>query len=488
MFLTKNNFGDYFKNLILMNKNTLVFATGNAHKVYEVNEILKSSDFLAVPMSEYEVTEDIPETGKTMFENAWIKADYLKNKLDIDCFAEDSGLEIEALNMEPGIYTARYAGEQRNHIDNMNKVLAKLEGQENRNAQFRAVIALHINGKKKTFVGVVKGTIAMEKRGEGGFGYDPIFIPEGFDKTFAELPEDVKERISHRAKAVNEMAAFLIENDMDNIVEVEWLKNNMSDRNIIVLDASMPAVSGKISKYPNKVIPGALNMNLKDDFSDKTSSFPNTVPTEEGFAKACSDLGISQDSKIVLYDNLGVYSSPRAWFLFKLFGQEHVSVLNGGLPAWIEAGYEISDSYDDPKLKTNYNPTLNADLLTTKNVLFESINTKSFEIMDARSADRFYARVAEPRKNLRGGHMPEATSAPYSEFLDNGKFKSEVERLELFFDLIRTEKPIVFSCGSGITACIDFLAVVDLAKNDLSVYDGSWTEWATDEDMPVVVE
>lgn len=192
-----------------MDKQRLIFATGNLHKLHEVNEILSDTSFEAIDMASMGVTEDIPETGITMEENAFQKAQYLVDKLDVDCFAEDSGLEIDALDMEPGIFTARYAGPQRDNDDNMAKVLSKLKNSVDRSAQFRAVIALIIDGKKHSFEGVVRGNIAMEKSGQGGFGYDPIFIPSGYDKSFAELDSSVKATISHRALAVKEMAKFL---------------------------------------------------------------------------------------------------------------------------------------------------------------------------------------------------------------------------------------------------------------------------------------
>ncbi|MDA9774635.1 RdgB/HAM1 family non-canonical purine NTP pyrophosphatase [Saprospiraceae bacterium] len=192
-----------------MTKKSLVFATGNVHKLDEVNQKLGNTDYLAVAMKDLGVTEDIPETGKSMQENALQKATYLKEKLGIDCFAEDSGLEIKALKMAPGIYTARYAGPHRDNNDNMDKVLSELHGIEDRSAQFRAVIALTINGESHFFEGIVKGKIAQEKMGAGGFGYDPIFIPEGFEESFAILPETVKQDISHRSIAVDKMITYL---------------------------------------------------------------------------------------------------------------------------------------------------------------------------------------------------------------------------------------------------------------------------------------
>ena len=192
-----------------MEKQILIFATGNQHKLREVNMMLAETKFIAKAMNEYGVTEDIPEDGVTMHENAQLKSDYLFNKLNVSSFGEDSGLEVESLDMRPGIYTARYAGVHRNDQDNMSKVLDEMVDQISRKAQFRSVIALNINGDTFHFEGVVEGEIAHEKRGTGGFGYDPIFMPKGYDKTFAELGDEVKNQFSHRAKSVSKMVAFL---------------------------------------------------------------------------------------------------------------------------------------------------------------------------------------------------------------------------------------------------------------------------------------
>lgn len=192
-----------------MNKEVLVFATGNLHKLKEVNMMLEPTQFVSKAMSDYEISDDIIEDGLTMHANAKIKSDFLFDKLNASAMGEDSGLEIESLDMKPGIYTARFAGPQRNDHDNMNKVLDLLKDSDNRKAQFRSVISLNLNGQTHFFEGVVEGKIAMTMSGDGGFGYDPIFIPQGYEKTFAELGSDVKNKFSHRAKAVEKMVAFL---------------------------------------------------------------------------------------------------------------------------------------------------------------------------------------------------------------------------------------------------------------------------------------
>ena len=187
-------------------KNKIVFATNNAHKLEEVAAILGDS-FEVLSLREIGCDADIPETADTFAGNALQKARYVKEHYGYDCFADDSGLEVDALDGAPGVYSARYSG--GGSEANMDKLLLNLTGKSERGAQFRTVIALLIGEQTQLFEGVVRGAIIEERRGEGGFGYDPIFVPEGYDKTFAELGSEVKNRISHRAKAVELLAQYL---------------------------------------------------------------------------------------------------------------------------------------------------------------------------------------------------------------------------------------------------------------------------------------
>jgi len=186
----------------------IVFATSNPNKIKEVKELL-NNQFEIIGLQDIGCHEDIPETQPTIEGNALQKARYVLDNYGVNCFAEDTGLEIESLNMEPGVYSARYAGKQRSSEDNMNLVLEKLKTQDNRKARFKTVVALIIDGEEFTFEGIVNGTIALEKTGEDGFGYDPIFQPMGYDKTFAELSSDVKNSISHRGIAMKKLIDFL---------------------------------------------------------------------------------------------------------------------------------------------------------------------------------------------------------------------------------------------------------------------------------------
>ena len=186
-----------------------VFATNNKHKLEEIKDIL-GKDFEIVSLGEIGCHEDIPETGLTLEENARQKSTYIVEHYNHDCFADDTGLEVDALNGEPGVHSARYAeGTDHDSEANMRKLLSKMANVKDRTARFRTVISLIINGVEHQFEGRVEGRIATEKHGTEGFGYDPIFIPEGYDKSFAELGEEVKNQISHRARAVKKLAEYL---------------------------------------------------------------------------------------------------------------------------------------------------------------------------------------------------------------------------------------------------------------------------------------
>lgn len=186
----------------------LVFASNNKNKIKEIQSILNGSIQL-LSLEEIGCHEEIPETADTIEGNAILKANYVTEKFGYDCFADDTGLEVIALDGAPGVYSARYAGEQKNADDNMDKLLDALKNEDNRNAQFKTVIALNLNGEQHLFTGLAKGNIISEKKGNHGFGYDPIFQPENYSETFAELSSEIKNKISHRALATEQLIDFL---------------------------------------------------------------------------------------------------------------------------------------------------------------------------------------------------------------------------------------------------------------------------------------
>jgi len=186
----------------------LVFASNNKNKIKEI-QLLLPDYIMVLSLEDIGCFEEIPETAETIEGNAILKANYVTERFGYNCFADDTGLEVEALNGEPGVYSARYAGEQKDANDNMDKLLDNLKGKSNRNAQFKTVIALNLEGKQILFTGIIKGKIIEEKIGANGFGYDPIFVADGFVKTFAELTIEEKSSISHRGLAVKQLTDFL---------------------------------------------------------------------------------------------------------------------------------------------------------------------------------------------------------------------------------------------------------------------------------------
>lgn len=188
--------------------NQIIFATNNEHKLQEIRHILKDQ-YEVFGLKDIGFSGDIPETGVTLAENASIKSKFVFEHFSMDCFSDDTGLEIDALEGRPGVYSARYAGEDGNVENNITKILSELHGIENRKARFRTVVSFILSGQEHLFEGIVEGKIIDDKRGTDGFGYDPVFIPDGYNQTFAEMSSELKNTISHRKKAMDKLVSFL---------------------------------------------------------------------------------------------------------------------------------------------------------------------------------------------------------------------------------------------------------------------------------------
>ena len=258
---------------------------------------------------------------------------------------------------------------------------------------------------------------------------------------------------------------------MKKIVSTTWLHQNMDRPNLIILDAS--------TAFNGTTIPHARLFDLEHVFLDASSSFPNTVPQAQKFEFECQKIGIDQDSEIVVFDNKGIYTSPRVWWLFQLMGHKNIAVLDGGLPDWIKNDFATATEHLKPRKKGNFKTNYNEDLMVTFDQIKKNVDQQKFTVVDARSAGRFSGTAPEPRKQLKSGHIPNSVNIPYVEVLENGKFKSADAIKKLFQSKIRNPQELVFSCGSGITASIILLAGAIGYENNLKLYDGSWTEWAT---------
>lgn len=263
-------------------------------------------------------------------------------------------------------------------------------------------------------------------------------------------------------------------------VSVAWLHAHLDASNLVILNASNSKIAEKHHlKTIGKTIPQSRFFDLTAKFSDVSTIFPNTFPSVEQFTKEAQTLGINKDSAIVVYDDKGIYSSARAWWLFKAFGHNNVSVLNGGLPQWLYSRFptELYHPYQGKKgdFVGNYMPEL---MKFFNDVKFAS-QDKSHIIIDARSEKRFKGLVPEPREGLRQGTIPNSVNLPFEDLLDGGCLKNVDELKQLFRKLARPCDKIILSCGSGMTACVLALGGEIAGYYKLSVYDGSWTEWGT---------
>ncbi|TJY33333.1 sulfurtransferase [Pontimicrobium aquaticum] len=267
---------------------------------------------------------------------------------------------------------------------------------------------------------------------------------------------------------------------LEPIVSVEWLHNHLDNNNLLVFDASMPKVTSNSSASVVFQIPSAQFFDIKQVFSDVSAPFPNTVPSEEQFTKEVQNLGVNSNSMIVVYDDKGIYSSARVWYLFKAFGFNNVAVLDGGLPQWKTANYPLEAKQINARPKGNFIAKYNPKAFKFFNDIKASSSNAEHLIIDARSANRFKGISPEPRKGLRSGNIPNSVNIPYSELLVNGHCFKSKKAIEKEFNAINAkEQHLVFSCGSGITACILALGAELINKTDYSVYDGSWTEYGS---------
>lgn len=277
------------------------------------------------------------------------------------------------------------------------------------------------------------------------------------------------------------------------LVTTEWLQENLDNERLVLIDASMATVIGKEPiVYDQPVwIPGSYQIDLEGTLCNTESSQLHAFPTEEQFTQEIRRLGITPDSQVVLYDNQGIYSAPRAWWILRSMGLEQVFVLDGGLPQWLAEGREtVSAPVQDAASAGNMAGRLDSERVRDSAYVFQHLEDEEVTVIDARSRARFLAQAPEPRPGVRGGHIPNSLNLPFTEVLDGYRFKPASELAETFKNLAPTLQPgdgqqLVFSCGSGITACIILLAA-ELAGHDrLSLYDGSWADWGSDESLPV---
>ncbi len=255
---------------------------------------------------------------------------------------------------------------------------------------------------------------------------------------------------------------------------------------MVILDASLESNVANIEvEFPNLQIKGARFFDLKGRFSNLEIPLPNPLPNSETFTKECRKLGINNNSLIVVYDNIGVYASPRVWWMFKSMGHKNIAVLNGGLPEWIANNFETEEIQNKEVKEGNFKARFHPEFKKNASEILENIESQKAVVVDARSYERFYGLKPETRENLKSGHIPGSVNLPFLEVLENGKFLPKNELVSVFKNKNLLNSPLIFTCGSGLTACILILVSELIENNTNYLYDGSWAEWGQLEGVPI---
>lgn len=273
------------------------------------------------------------------------------------------------------------------------------------------------------------------------------------------------------------------------LIETDELERELEAPDLVIIDATwyMPNEDKDARKeYLAEHIPGAIFFDI-DEISDTGSNLPHMLPSPEKFSSRMRKMGIGDGQRIVVYDRHGMFSAPRVWWMFRVMGAQHVSVLNGGLPKWKAEGRELMMGEPTPRTSRHFTARRNLDLVRDVDDMKGVVKDGSAIIVDARSPERFAGKAPEPREGLRAGHIPGAHNVPYGQIVNkDGTLKTTAELEEIFEKAgIDHHKAIITSCGSGITACVLALALAETGHLRTSVYDGSWAEWGSDESLPI---
>ena len=269
------------------------------------------------------------------------------------------------------------------------------------------------------------------------------------------------------------------------LVSVDWLYEHLNAPNLVVLDASLPKAGMGEDTLSRFLIQGARFMDLKNQWAQNDAQFPNTMLGASNFEQTAREFGISNSSALIMYDQHGIYSSARGWYMFRAMGHENVAILDGGLPAWEQKGYPVVPKEAYRGASGTFKAQPRQDYFKTHREVLEGLQEDSKLVLDARAHDRFLGSAPEPREGLRSGHIPGSKSLPYNELQEEGRMKDTKELEALYAGKADSNQSLVFSCGSGITACVLALGAEMTGRSDYSVYDGSWTEWGSLKELPV---
>lgn len=268
---------------------------------------------------------------------------------------------------------------------------------------------------------------------------------------------------------------------ISSLVTVQWLAENLNADNLVILDASMKPVTPVSSDAPQEepaCIQGARRFDFDDHIRDKNTDLPHMMPSAAFFTEEMQKLGIHKNSAIVVYDYVGIFSSPRAWWMFRAMGHDQVAILDGGLPAWKKAGYPCGTQAETiAPTRGDFIPHPQTGMFVDSAQVLTALSDPAFSVVDARSEGRFKGQEPEPRAGLQGGHMPNAINLPFTNLVVDGFVLPPESLKAIFAKKVDQNQQLIFSCGSGVTACVNALAAELAGYTKLTVYDGSWSEW-----------
>lgn len=274
----------------------------------------------------------------------------------------------------------------------------------------------------------------------------------------------------------------------EHLISCEQLQQIINCEDLVILDASMSPVGGTKVEYqgwPNQVINRAQRFDIDNEFSDPFQQFPHTMLDEKTFEQKLRPFGIHQNTLVIVYDNVGLYSAPRAWWMLKAMGVTKVAVLDGGLPQWLAKGFTSNEAFYHAVEQSTVKLKLNPEYFVQTDDLLHNFNSGEAIVVDARAASRFYGLVEEPRAGVRQGHIPDSINLPFTGLLSGHVLNHIPALIERFNAINPDNKPMIFSCGSGVTACVLALGATLSGYKSISVYDGSWAEWGARVELPI---